>query len=95
MYEDFPSHIPVCLMTWGLLAKADAVHFPHIDCPGTATFVAQEDGLKKWDLGFPPTATDEEEVATPAAYRSEMSNNRNYLRGWQWYSILLHPGSML
>lgn len=95
LYQDFPSHIPVRLMTWGLLAKADAVHHPHIDRPGTATFIAQEDGLKKWDLGFPPNATSEEEVAIPAAYGAEMTEKRNYARGWQWYSILLHPGSML
>lgn len=94
-YEGFPTHLPVRVMTWGLLAKAHAVHPPHIDRPGTATFVAQEDGLKKWDLGFPPLEHAEEEVATPGAYALEMIHNRNLTRGWEWYSILLHPGTML
>lgn len=95
VYEDFPTHVPVRVMTWGLLAKADAVHPPHIDRPGTATFIAQEDGLKKWDVAFPPLDVAEEEVATPGAYGLDMIHHRNYTRGWEWYSILLHPGTML
>lgn len=95
VYQGFPSHIPVRVMSWGLLAKADAVHPPHIDRPGTATFIAQEEGLKKWDLGFPPDEAEDQEVGTPDAYGSELMQNRNYSRGWQWYSILLYPGTML
>lgn len=94
-YGEFPSNIPVRVMTWGLLAKADAVHPPHTDRPGTATFIAQEHGLKKWDLGFPPNEIYEHEVTIPAAYAADMINNRNYTRGWKWYSVLLDPGSML
>lgn len=94
-YQGFPSHIPVRVMTWGLLAKADAVHPPHIDRPGTATFIAQEEGLKKWDLGFPPEEDADQEVGTPDAYGSELMQKRNYSRGWQWYSVLLYPGTML
>lgn len=94
-YDGFPTHIPVRVMTWGLLAKAHAVHAPHIDRPGTATFIAQEEGLKKWDIGLPPSEILEDEVATPAAYGSEMTVRRNYKRSWHWYSILLTPGSML
>lgn len=82
-------------MTWGLLAKADAVHAPHIDRPGTCTFIAQEDGLKKWDLAFPPGDNTEEEMATPAAFGKDMTGGRNYNRNWQWYSVLLSPGTML
>lgn len=95
VYQEFPTHLPVRVMTWGLLAKAHAVHPPHIDRPGTATFIAQEDGLKKWDLGFPPLEAAEEEVATPGAYGADMMHNRNYKRNWEWYSILLYPGTML
>lgn len=95
VYGDFPSNIPVRVMTWGLLAKADAVHPPHTDRPGTATFIAQEHGLKKWDLAFPPKEIYEQEVAIPAAFGADMTRNRNYGRGWQWYSILLDPGSIL
>lgn len=95
VYDKFPSHIPVRVMTWGLLAKADAVHPPHTDRPGTCTFVALEEGLKKWDLAFPPKDNAEEEVATPAAYGSTMTLNRNYTRGWTWHSILLYPGTIL
>lgn len=94
VYGEFPTNIPVRVMTWGLLAKADAVHPPHIDRPGTATFVAQEHGLKKWDLAFPPQENYEQEVATPEAFGIQMAN-RNYARGWKWYSILLDPGSIL
>lgn len=82
-------------MTWGLLAKADAVHAPHIDRPRTCTFIAQEDGLKKWDLAFPPGDNTEEEMATPAAFGKDMTGGRNYNRNWQWYSVLLSPGTML
>lgn len=60
-------------MSWGLLAKTDAVHPPHIDRPGTATFIAVEDGLKKWDVAFPPEEGAEEEVANPAAFGVEMT----------------------
>lgn len=94
-YDDFPTHIPVRIMTWGLLAKAHAVHPTHTDRPGTGTWIAVEEGLKKWDLGFPPQETGESEIANPEAYGAEMISRRNYSRGWQWYSILLHPGTML
>lgn len=94
VYGEFPSNIPVRVMTWGLLAKANAVHPPHTDRPGTATFVAQEHGLKKWDVAFPPQETYEQEVAIPGAFGVQMAN-RNYARGWKWYSILLDPGSIL
>ncbi|KAE9395469.1 hypothetical protein BT96DRAFT_942381 [Gymnopus androsaceus JB14] len=95
VYKEFPSNIPVQIMNWGLLAKANAVHLPHVDHPGTCTWVAIEDGLKKWDLAFPPRETEEEEIANPAAYAAEMADGRNYDRGWNWYSVLLYPGSML
>lgn len=94
-YDDFPTNIPVRVMTWGLLAKAHAVHPSHIDRPGTCTWVAVEEGLKKWDIGFPPPETAESEIANPAAYGVEMVSRRNFSRGWQWHSILLHPGTML
>lgn len=94
-YDGFPTNIPVRIMNWGLLAKADAVHPPHVDRPGTCTWVAIEDGLKKWDIAFPPRETEEEEIANPAAYAGEMADGRNYARGWNWYSVLLYPGSML
>lgn len=93
-YESFPVNIPIQAMNWGLLAKADAVHHPHMDRGGTATFVCIEDGLKKWDLGFPKECA-EEELATPDAYGYGMTNGRNYSRQWEWYSVLLHPGTML
>lgn len=95
VYDGFPTNLPMRVMTWGLLAKAHAVHPPHIDRPGTATYIAQEDGLKKWDLAFPPFEVAEEEVATPEAYGLEMTHNRNYARDWEWYSILLYPGTIL
>ena len=94
-YDEFPTNIPVQIMNWGLLAKADAVHPPHVDRPGTCTWVAIEDGLKKWDIAFPPRVAEEEEIADPAAYGAEMADSRNYARGWHWYSILLDPGTML
>lgn len=94
-YEPFPTSVPVRVMNWGLLAKAHAVHPPHIDRPGTCTWVAIEDGLKKWDLGFPPEELGEEETANPAAFASELARSRNYARGWKWYSVLLYPGTML
>ncbi|KAE9389210.1 hypothetical protein BT96DRAFT_1070903 [Gymnopus androsaceus JB14] len=79
----------------GLLAKSDAVHLPHVDRAGTGTWVAIEDGLKKWDLAFPSKEAREEEFANPAVYGSEMVEGRNYARSWDWYSILLYPGTML
>lgn len=95
LYDKFPSHLPVRVMAWGLLAKADAVHPPHIDRPGTGTFIAIEAGMKKWDLGFAPSDNSEEEMATPAAFGIKMADGRNYTRNWQWYSVLLYPGTML
>ena len=71
-YPGFTCDTFVRLMNWGLLAKADAVHRPHVDCTGMATRVAIEDGLKKWDLAFPPTEDAETEVATTVAYAGEM-----------------------
>jgi len=94
-YDSFPTSMPMRIMSWGLLAKAHAVHPPHIDRPGTCTWVAIEDGLKKWDVAFPPIDIAEEEVADPRAYGGTMLHSRNYSRGWRWHSILLHPGSML
>lgn len=91
-YDGFPTHIPIRVMTWGLLAKTDAVHPAHIDRPGTSTFICIEDGLKKWDLAFP---SNEDDWGNPDAYGYEMASGRNYSRGWKWYSILLHPGTML
>jgi hypothetical protein len=79
-------------MNWGLLAKAHAYHPPHVDRAGTCTWVAIEDGLKKWDVAFPPK---DDEVANPAAFGAEMVTNRNYSRGWEWYSLLLYPGTIL
>ena len=83
------------IMSWGLLAKAHAVHPPHIDRPGTCTWVAVEAGLKKWDVAFPPSEIAEEEAASPFAYGSTMTVTRNRPRGWNWHSILLYPGTML
>ena len=94
-YDEFPTNIPVQIMNWGLLAKADAVHPLHVDHPGTCTWVAIEDGLKKWDIAFPLRVAEEEEIADPAAYGAEMADSRNYARSWHWYSILLYPGTML
>ncbi|KIK50396.1 hypothetical protein GYMLUDRAFT_182857 [Collybiopsis luxurians FD-317 M1] len=82
-------------MTWGLLVKANAVHEPHIDRTGMATWAAIEDGLKKWDIAFPPPNAAEAEVGMIKAYAGDMVWHRNYERGWQWVSILLDPGSML
>jgi hypothetical protein len=95
VYDGFPVEIPVRVMNWGLLAKAHAVHAPHADRSGTCTWVAIEDGLKKWDVAFPPNELAKEEAASPSAYGFEMVGNRNYARGWHWTSILLHPGNML
>ena len=95
VYGEFPSHIPVRIMNWGLLAKADAVHSSHIDHSGTCTWVAIEDGLKKWDLAFPSKEAGEEEFANPAAYAGKMVTGRNYARSWDWYSILSYPETML
>lgn len=92
LYDGFPSQIPVRVMSWGLLAKTDAVHPPHIDRPGTCTWIAVEDGLKKWDLGFPP---NDDETSNPDAYGTEMACDRNFQRDWKWYSILLYPGTIL
>ena len=94
-YDDFPTNMPMRVMNWGILAKSHAVHPPHIDRPGTCTWVAIEAGLKKWDVAFPPAEVAEEEAATASAYAREMSVSRNYARGWRWYSILLDPGTML
>ena len=94
-YDEFPTNIPVRIMNWGLLAKANTVHPLHVDHPGTCTWVAIEDGLKKWDIAFPPRVAEEEEIADPAAYGAEMADGRNYARSWHWYSILLYPGTML
>ena len=94
-YTDFPDSLPVRTMNWGLLAKSNAVHPPHVDRAGTCTWVAIEDGLKKWDVAFPDSKEAEDEVANPAAFGEEMASGRNYARGWVWTSILLHPGSML
>ena len=30
-YEEFPAELPVRIMNWGLLAKSNAVHGPHMD----------------------------------------------------------------
>lgn len=96
LYATFPSDLPLRVMSWGLLAKADAVHPPHIDRPGTCTFIGMEAGLKKWDLAFPPNnGAEEEEIASPAAFGRVMTDGRNYTRNWQWYSILLCPGDTL
>ena len=94
-YDDFPATMPMRIMSWGLLAKANAVHPPHIDRPGTCTWVAIEDGLKKWDIAFPPNEIAEEEAAKADAYGVEMALSRNYSHGWNWHSILLYPGTML
>lgn len=53
-FPGFTSETFVRLMNWGLLAKANAVHRPHVDRTGMCTWVLIEDGLKKWDIGFPP-----------------------------------------
>ena len=94
-FADFPENLPVRTMNWGLLAKSNAVHPPHVNRAGTCTWVAIEDGLKKWDVAFPHSTEAEDEVANPAAFGEEMASGRNYARGWVWTSILLHPGSML
>ncbi|KAF5361225.1 hypothetical protein D9757_013232 [Collybiopsis confluens] len=94
-YEQFPPDVPVRIMNWGLLAKENAVHPPHADRPGSCTWVAIEDGMKKWDLAFPPKDTAQEETASPFAYGLEMAENRNYARAWRWTSILLEPGNEL
>jgi hypothetical protein len=86
-YSDFPTDTYVQLMMWGLLAKANAVHEPHIDCTGMATWVAIEDGLKKWDIAFPPPNAAEAEVGMIKAYAGDMVWHRNYERGWRWVSI--------
>ncbi|KAF5343519.1 hypothetical protein D9757_014940 [Collybiopsis confluens] len=94
-YEQFLPDVPVRIMNWGLLAKENAVHPPHADRPGSCTWVAIEDGMKKWDLAFPPKDTAQEETASPFAYGLEMAENRNYARAWRWTSILLEPGNEL
>ena len=95
-YEEFPAELPVRIMNWGLLAKSNAVHGPHMDRVGTCTFVAVEDGSKKWDIGFAANDVAEEEAASPFAYGSDMmTSQRNFSRGWRWTSILLDPGSLL
>jgi hypothetical protein len=94
LFPGFPTNLPVRTMNWGLLAKAHAVHPPHADRPGTCTWVGIEDGLKKWDIGFPPNDVSEEEAANPLAYGAGLAN-RNYNRGWKWYSLLLEPGTIL
>lgn len=82
-------------MNWGLLAKTHAVHPPHADRPGACTWVAVEDGWKKWDIALPPVEVAEDEAASPDAYGAEMTGNRNFKRGWRWVSVLLGPGSMM
>ena len=95
-YSDFPTDTYVQLMMWGLLAKANAVHEPHIDRTGMATWVAIEDGMKKWDIGFPPKdKVAEDEIATLDAYTADMVADHNFSRGWHWMSILLYPGLLL
>ncbi|KIK58436.1 hypothetical protein GYMLUDRAFT_60717 [Collybiopsis luxurians FD-317 M1] len=94
-YQDFPVELPVRVMNWSLPAKVNAVHAAHADQPGACTWVAIEDDLKKWDIGFPPGPKAEAEAATPSAYRLEMAANQTFGRGWQWISLLLTPGSML
>ena len=94
-FADFPENLPVRTMNWGLLAKSNAVHPPHADRAGTCTWVAIEDGLKKWDIAFPQPGGAEDEVANPAAYGDQLASGRNLGRDWVWTSILLHPGSML
>lgn len=91
-FHGFPKDTRVDLMTWGLLAKSNAFHVPHVDRTGMGTWVAVEDGLKKWDIAFPP-ANAEEEVGLMEAYGSEMVWRRNYSRKWKWVSILLYPGT--
>ncbi|KIK53894.1 hypothetical protein GYMLUDRAFT_63462 [Collybiopsis luxurians FD-317 M1] len=83
-YKDFPVELPVQVMNWCLLAKVNVVHAAHTNQPGTCTWVAIEDGLKKWDVGFPPGSKAEAKAAMPSVYRK-----------WQWLSLLLTPGSML
>lgn len=83
------------LFSWGLLAKRDAVHPVHKDKSGLGTFVCIEEGLKKWDLGFPRDDEMELEIADPAAYGYEMAEERNIGRRWRWFSLLLHPGTLL
>lgn len=94
-FTDFSGYIPVRVMNWGIAAKDHAVHDGHIDRAGTNTWLVIEDGLKKWDLGFPPDEVAEEEAASPAAYASEMVSNRNYSRNWRWTSLLLERGNMV
>jgi hypothetical protein len=94
-YEDFPTDYPIRTMNWGLLGKANAIHIPHTDRPGTCTWVGIEDGIKKWDVAFPPKDKAEQEAADTAAFAGHMVWGRNYDRGWRWHSILLYPGSMM
>ena len=92
VYDDFPTTVPVRAMNWGLIAKAHASHSTHVDRAGTCTWVAIEDGLKKWDIAIPPT---DDEYANPEAYGFEMFHSHNYSRRWNWHSLLLYPGTML
>ncbi|KAF5341461.1 hypothetical protein D9757_015295 [Collybiopsis confluens] len=91
-YHGYPTSSYLHLMGWGLLAKAHAVHRPHVDRTGMCTWVAIEDGAKKWDIAFPPDANEQ---VSSEAYTYQLAFERNYDRGWRWCSFLLSPGSML
>lgn len=96
-YWGYPTNTHVHEMNWGLLAKANAVHGTHVDRTGMSTWVAVEDGLKKWDIAFPPedVAATDSEVASTDAHAGQMAWGRNYKRGWRWLSFLLYPGTVL
>ena len=80
------------------LAKKDAYHHPHVDCTGMRTWIAIEDGLKRWNFLFPPVEISRDEEASLEIH-SELMGFKTQAdseeHGWRWFSILLHPGSVL
>ncbi|KAF5365357.1 hypothetical protein D9757_013777 [Collybiopsis confluens] len=92
IFPGFLTDFHVHLMTWGLLAKTNAIHDPHVDCTGMCSWIAIEDGMKKWDFAFAP---DPAKAAATESFGYDVTLKRNFEHGWRWFSILLSPGSMV
>ncbi|KAF5340924.1 hypothetical protein D9757_014937 [Collybiopsis confluens] len=92
IFPGFLTDSYVHLMTWGLLAKANAIHDPHVDRTGMCSWIAIEDGMKKWDFAFAP---DPAKAAATESFGYDVTLKRNFERGWRWFSVLLSPGSMI
>lgn len=91
-YEGFSTDYFAHLMTWGLAAKKHATHRPHVDRTGMGSWIAVEDGAKKWDIAFPP---DDLEAAKSKVYSNDAVFKPNFDYSWRWYSFLLSAGSAM